>query len=215
MTVLRAETVINVTGGLDELASVIGSAASLFGILHSGKVAVIVAPFTARRLAKDGWSRADVRRELYARGRLPVETWRRSWLHATVRASDWPEWVRAAAAESGSIPAVREPDDLTVIVAGADLADPAARLLSVVGPSAVPGHARDRAGAGTLRRRRATAQDGLTSTRPRRAGGRTIPLACTSALSGWRCWRRDPGESGVSNLHTPGGPPWTSHSFVS
>ena len=39
MTVLRAETVINVTGGLDELASVIGSAASLFGILHSGKAA--------------------------------------------------------------------------------------------------------------------------------------------------------------------------------
>ena len=37
VTVLRAETVINVTGGLDELASVIGSAASLFGILHSGK----------------------------------------------------------------------------------------------------------------------------------------------------------------------------------
>jgi hypothetical protein len=123
VTVMRAETVINVTGGLDELASVIGSAASLFGILHSGKAAVILSPFTVRRLAKDGWTRADVRRELYTRGRLPVETWRRSWLHATVRASDWPEWARAAA-ESGSIPAVREPDDLTLIVAGADLPIP-------------------------------------------------------------------------------------------
>ena len=97
VTVMRAETVINVTGGLDELASVIGSAASLFGILHSGKAAVILSPFTVRRLAKDGWTRADVRRELYTRGRLPVKTWRRSWLHATVRASDWPEWARAAA----------------------------------------------------------------------------------------------------------------------
>ena len=66
----------------------------------------------------DGWTRADVRRALYLRGRLPAETWRRSWIHATVRARDWPEWARAA--ESGSIPAVREPDDLTLIVAGAD-----------------------------------------------------------------------------------------------
>jgi hypothetical protein len=123
VTVLRAETVINVTGGLDELASVIGSAVSLFGILHSGKAAVILSPFTARRLAEEGRTRADVRRELYARGRLPADVWRRSWIHATVRATDWPEWAVAAAA-SGAIPAVRDPDDLTVIVAGADLPIP-------------------------------------------------------------------------------------------
>jgi hypothetical protein len=123
VTVLRAETVINVTGGLDELASVMGSAASLFGILHGGMPGVILSPFTARRLAGEGWTRADVRRELHARGRLAAETWRRSWLHATVRASDWPEWARAAA-EAGSIPAVREPDDITLIVAGADLPIP-------------------------------------------------------------------------------------------
>jgi hypothetical protein len=120
VTVLRAETVINVTGGLDELASVMGSAASLFTILHGGKVGVILSPFTARRLAADGITRADVRRELHARGRLSTETWRRSWLHATVRATDWPEWVLAAA-EQGGIPAVREPDDITLVVAGADL----------------------------------------------------------------------------------------------
>ena len=124
VTVLRAETVINVTGGLGELASVIGSAASLFGILHSGKAAVILSPFAARRLAGEGRTRADVRRELYTRGRLPAEVWRGSWIHATVRATDWPEWAVTAAAESGSIPAVREPDDLTLIVAGADLPIP-------------------------------------------------------------------------------------------
>jgi hypothetical protein len=124
VTVLRAETVINVTGGLDELASVIGSAASLFGILHGGKAGVILSPFTARRLAGEGRTRADVRRELYERGRLPAEVWRRSWIHATVRAADWPDWAVAAAAERGSIPAVREPDDLTLIVAGADLPIP-------------------------------------------------------------------------------------------
>ena len=124
VTVLRAETVINVTGGLDELASVMGSAASLFGILHSGKVGVILSPFTARRFAEEGRTRADVRGELFARGRLPAETWRRSWLHATVRARDWPEWARASAEQDGAIPAVREPDDITVVVAGADLPIP-------------------------------------------------------------------------------------------
>ncbi len=124
VTVLRAETVINVTGGLDELASVMGSAASLFSILHSGRVGVILSPFTARRLAGEGWTRADVRRELHARGRLAAPTWRRSWLHATVRTSDWPEWARAVAEQEGSIPAVSEPDDITLIVAGADLPIP-------------------------------------------------------------------------------------------
>jgi hypothetical protein len=124
VTVLRAETVINVTGGLDELASVMGSAASVFGILHGGRPGVILSPFTARRLARDGLTRADVRRELFARGRLPAGTWRRSWIHATVRTSDWPEWVRLAAEQEGSIPAVREPDDITLVVAGADLAIP-------------------------------------------------------------------------------------------
>ena len=40
------------------------------------------------------------------------------------------------------------------------------------------------------------------STRPRSSGRRTI-LSPAPGLSGWRRWRRDPGESGVSNLHTP------------
>jgi hypothetical protein len=123
VTLLRAESVINVTGGLDELASVIGSAASLFGILHSGKPGVIVSPFTARRLAGEGWTRADVRRRLFERGRLAADVWRRSWIRGAARGSDWPEWARQAA-ESGMIPAVREPDDLTLVVAGADLPIP-------------------------------------------------------------------------------------------
>lgn len=123
VTLLRAETAINVTGGLDELASVVGSAASLFSILHSGKVAVVLAPFVARRLAAEGWTKDDVRRHLHARGRLPAETWRRSWLYSAVNPGQWPAWVHAAAVE-GWIPAVSEPADITVIVAGADLAIP-------------------------------------------------------------------------------------------
>jgi hypothetical protein len=151
VTLMRAETVINVTGGLDELASVIGSAASLFGILHSGKAAVILSPFTARRLAKDGWSRADVRRELYARGRLPVETWRRL---VAPRHRARERLARVGARRRGER---LDPGGARARRPHADRgrrrpADSAARLLPVVGPSAMPGHARDRARRRTGRR---------------------------------------------------------------
>lgn len=119
--VQRAETVINATGTLDDLASVMGTSASAFAMLHSGRVAVIVAPFIARTLAREGWSRADVRRYLYEEGRVPVETWRRSWLHATAQPHAWPDWIRAAE-PGGRLPVVRDADDITVVVAGADLA---------------------------------------------------------------------------------------------
>lgn len=123
VTVFRAETAINVTGGLVELASVMGSAASAFTMLHNGLVAVILAPFVAATLAREGWGKDDVRRRLYAEGRVPATVWRASWLHATVQSHAWPSWVRESEA-AGAIPAVREPADITVIVAGASLAIP-------------------------------------------------------------------------------------------
>jgi hypothetical protein len=123
VTVLRAETAINVTGGLAELASVMGSAASGFTMLHSGRVAVVIAPFVAARLAREGWSKDDLRRWLHREGRLPVRVWRASWLCAAIREEAWPAWVREAES-SGSIPATRDADDITVVVAGASLAIP-------------------------------------------------------------------------------------------
>ena len=101
--VLRAESAINVTGGLDELASVIGSAASLFAMLHEGKVAVLLAPFVARKLAREGWSKADVKARLHELGRLPAETWRRSWIRSAVhetRVAGVGDGRRARAARS-------------------------------------------------------------------------------------------------------------------
>ena len=102
VTMLRAESAINVTGGLDELASVIGSAASLFAMLHEGKVAVLLAPFVARKLAREGWSKADVKGRLHELGRLSAETWRRSWIRSAVHETQWPAWVTGAAREARS-----------------------------------------------------------------------------------------------------------------
>lgn len=121
VTVMRAETAINVTGGLEELASVMGSAASAFGILHGGKPAVILAPATAARLAGDGWGRAEVRRWLWEHGRWPTGQWERSWIYRTIAGPDrWPDWVLAAA-DSGAIPPAPAPEDIAVIVAGGDV----------------------------------------------------------------------------------------------
>jgi hypothetical protein len=131
VTVTRVETLINVTGGLEEIASVMGTAASAFQIMWSGRPTVIIAPATAQQLAKRGMSKDDVRRWLYANGRWPTDQWRKSWFKTQLVADDnWPEWVREAAAND-AIPAVEKPDDIVIVVAGGNIPIPQ----HVYGPS--------------------------------------------------------------------------------
>lgn len=103
---MRAETAINVTGGLDELASVMGSAASSFSMLHNGKVAVVLAPHVAQTLSEKGWSKDDVKQYLYQQGMAPAQ-----------------EWVKESV-KKGAIPGVRDPQDITIFIAGGDLPIP-------------------------------------------------------------------------------------------
>jgi hypothetical protein len=121
LTVMRAETVINVTGGLYEIASVMGSAASLFSMMHDGRVAVALSPYLARQLADKHWSKHDVKAFLYEHGRMRASDWRRSWGFEVMKNSGWPHWVTEAA-EKGSIPAVGKPQDIAIIVTGGDMA---------------------------------------------------------------------------------------------
>ncbi|MDP6517241.1 MAG: hypothetical protein QF926_11550 [Alphaproteobacteria bacterium] len=124
VTLARAECAITVTGGLAELASVMGSAASAFSVLHGGRVAVILAPAVAQELAAEGWSKDDVKRHLHEQGRIATTAWKQSWLYERmIEPERWPDWVRNAA-DSGAIPAVRAPDDITVVVAGGDIPIP-------------------------------------------------------------------------------------------
>ena len=124
VTVTRAETVINITGGLAEIASVMGSAASGFGILWSGKPAVLIAPALAAECARKGMSKDDVRRFLWERGRWRREAWQTSWLSQRIVANrGWPDWVEEAA-KAGDIPAARSPDDIVLVVAGGDIPIP-------------------------------------------------------------------------------------------
>jgi hypothetical protein len=120
VTVTRAESIVNVTGGLEEIASVMGSSASAFQILWQGKPTVILAPTTAAELANRGLSKADVRRWLYDNSRWPTQQWQTSWVHKTMQADRWQSWVTQAAL-TGGIPPVRHPDDIVLIVAGGDV----------------------------------------------------------------------------------------------
>lgn len=121
LIVQRAETVINVTGGLAEIASVMGSAASAFQLAYGGHPCVVISPYTARRLAESGMSRADVRNWLYTHGRMDRHVFESLWLRReTIEASRWPAWVEIEG--DAPLPVVKRADDITVIVAGPDIA---------------------------------------------------------------------------------------------
>ncbi|TXL71615.1 hypothetical protein FHP25_29190 [Vineibacter terrae] len=124
VTLTRAESVINVTGGLREIASVMGSAASGFGILWSGRPTVLIAPAVAADCARRGLGKDEVRRFLWEQGRWRRADWEKSWLTERILANRrWPDWVEAEASR-GDIPATRTPDDIVLVVAGGDIPIP-------------------------------------------------------------------------------------------
>ncbi len=133
LVVQRAESVVNVTGGLDDLASVMASATSAFSRLHGGKVAVILAPYVAKLLADQGHSKQDAKAYLHAHGLAPAAAFEKSWLHARLAGKTrWPRWVKDGVA-AGGVPAVESPDDITIIVAGGDIPIPQCAYLPTWG----------------------------------------------------------------------------------
>ena len=121
LALMRAETAINVTGGLDDLASVMGSAASAFNMAWEGKAAVVMAPFVAQELAGQGWSKADAKEALWRRGRMPRADFEKLWLRTRLIGGErWPEWTEG----EGAVPAVARPEDIVLIVAGGDIPIP-------------------------------------------------------------------------------------------
>jgi len=120
VTLMRAESVVNITGGLEEIASVMSSAVSQFSLMHGGKVAVVLAPYVARRLAGDGWSKRDVKHWLYENGRVATAEWEGWWGRKALSSHQWPQWVTSAAGQ-GVIPVVESPGDIALVIAGGDL----------------------------------------------------------------------------------------------
>lgn len=121
LTVMRAESVINVTGGLAEVASVMGSAASAFSLAYGGSVAVVLSPYTARQLASEGFAKADVQRWLHAHGRVPRAVFDQLWLKREIVVDGrWPQWL-SAVPDTEPLPVVEAPEHIRIIVSGGDL----------------------------------------------------------------------------------------------
>ena len=121
LTVLRAETVINVTGGLPEVASVMGSAASAFSMAYGGRVTVILSPHTAMDLARRGMTKCDVKQWLHVNGRVEPTKFESFWLkRETIDASRWPTWLTSTP-HGAPLPIVEHADDITLVVAGGAL----------------------------------------------------------------------------------------------
>ena len=121
VTVLRAESIINVTGGLEEVASVMGSAASAFSWLHGGIVTVVISPATAVALERDGITKEEARQWLHANGRISSDELKTLWIYKNVgKAKEWPAWALSAI-EKGNVPPVKNPDKIALIVAGGDI----------------------------------------------------------------------------------------------
>jgi hypothetical protein len=124
LVVQRAESVVNVTGGLNDLATVMASATSAFSRLHGGTVAVVLAPYVAKLLADEGKSKADVKTYLHENSQAPAAEFEKSWLPARLAGqTNFPRWVNEGV-KAGWVPAVETPDDITVIVAGGDIPIP-------------------------------------------------------------------------------------------
>ena len=121
VTLLRAECSINVTGELDDVASVMASAASAFSVMHGGCVGVLLAPATAAKLHAQGRTKSDIARHLFEHGRIPIEQWKKLWLRREI-APDYglPAWVEEAEARGLPIPVVERAEDIVVFVAGGD-----------------------------------------------------------------------------------------------
>jgi hypothetical protein len=121
ITLLRAECSINITGELDDVASVMGSAVSVFGVMHGGCVGILLAPTTAAKLTRIGWSKADIARYLFEHGRIPFERWHEFWIRKRVIPSyGMPAWAQEAERLGRSIPVVERPEDIVIFVAGGD-----------------------------------------------------------------------------------------------
>lgn len=121
VTLLRAECSINVTGELDDVASVMGSAVSAFSLLHGGCVAVLLAPATAIKLTGMGWSKQDIANYLFEHGRLPLAQWENLWVRRQIAPNyGLPTWVQDAETRGGPIPVVERAQDIVIFVAGGD-----------------------------------------------------------------------------------------------
>lgn len=104
---------------LDNVASTLGHLGHNGWFLSKGTDCVVgLSPEHAAVIARAGWDRGDVQRYLYGRAMRSGDELTGGGLW---KARDWPRWMNELA-ETGtrSVPAVRSPEDLLVLVVGGE-----------------------------------------------------------------------------------------------
>jgi hypothetical protein len=87
-------------------------------LYRGGELLVVVGPEHAHDIAKDGWTKQDIKYYLFEYARKPYAEARRGGMYSEeVRRQLWPRWLDYTR-EDLQIPLVRSPDEIIVIVGG-------------------------------------------------------------------------------------------------
>ncbi len=103
-------------GVLTTLASTMCAMGSTTAYTRTNWV-IVVGPEHAQILARGGLGRADVKRELFERARMPLGLLKKGGRYRGPALSRWPDWVDHDD-EDCPVPMVHEPEDVLLLVAG-------------------------------------------------------------------------------------------------
>ncbi|MFQ5899056.1 MAG: hypothetical protein ACE5JN_12545 [Candidatus Methylomirabilia bacterium] len=107
------------TGASGILHTVADSAATLGSnvkwYLSQSQLLIVLGPEHAATVARDGFSKADVKAFLFEQARLPLRTLRLGGMWGI---QDWPRWMQAVDDPEARLPVVQAPEEIFVVVAG-------------------------------------------------------------------------------------------------
>jgi len=83
--------------------------------LSQSQLLVVFGPEHAATVARDGFSKADVKSFLFEQARLPLRTLRLGGMWGI---QDWPRWMQAVTDPEARLPVVQAPEEIFVVVAG-------------------------------------------------------------------------------------------------
>ncbi|MBI4607870.1 MAG: hypothetical protein HY726_02535 [Candidatus Rokubacteria bacterium] len=107
------------TGAAGILHTIADTAATLGSnvkwYFSQSQLLVVLGPEHAATIARDGFSKADVKTFLFELARLPLRTLRLGGMWGI---QDWPRWMQAVTDPEARLPVVQGPEEIFVVVAG-------------------------------------------------------------------------------------------------
>ena len=107
------------TGASGILHTVADTAATLGSnvkwYLSQSQLLIVLGPEHAATIARDGFSKADVKSFLFEQARLPLRTLKLGGMWGV---QDWPRWMLSVTDPEARLPVVQAPEEIFVIVAG-------------------------------------------------------------------------------------------------